>query len=88
MNDTLLTALQYFGAGAGLIAAAVVAANIGRRPTGWAFVLFCAGSLALVAWGFLKGESEGIAWQNVGLFAVNVFGVYRYLIYKGDPKPA
>jgi hypothetical protein len=36
MNETLLTALQYYGAGAALIAALVVSLDLGRRITGWA----------------------------------------------------
>ena len=31
VNDTLLTTLQYFGAGAALLAAAVVSLNLGAR---------------------------------------------------------
>ena len=54
--------------------------NVGTRPTGWAFVIFVTSSIALVAWGFLNDEGEGIGWQNVGLLAINLVGVYRYLI--------
>ncbi len=82
MNENILTALQYFGAAAGVVAALVVSLDLGRRPTGWAFVLFVASSIALIAWGFLKEDSEGIGWQNVVLLAINLIGVYRYLIRK------
>ncbi len=85
MNDTLLTALQYFGAGAALIAALVVSLDLGRRITGWAFVLFVTGSLALILWGLFQEDSEGIGWQNVGLLIINCIGVYRYLIRKTAP---
>lgn len=50
--------------------------------TGWGFVLFVTASVALVAWGFLQPDSVGIGVQNVVLFAINLFGVYRYLIRK------
>ena len=80
MNDTLLTALQYYGAGAALVAALVVSLNLGARVTGWAFVLFVTSSVALLAWGFLGEDAEGIGWQNVGLLVINAVGVYRYLI--------
>lgn len=80
MNDTLLTALQYFGAGAALVGAAVISLNLGTRVTGWAFVLFVVSSLALIAWGFMADEAEGIGWQNIGLLVINLVGVYRYLI--------
>ena len=82
MNDTLLDGLQYYGAGAALLAALIVSLDLGRRMTGWAFVLFVTSSIALILWGFLQPESEGIGWQNVGLLLINCNGVYRYLIRK------
>ena len=83
MSDTVLTALQYYGAGAALVAAFVVSLNISTRVNGWAFVLFVTSSIALVAWGFLKQDAEGIGWQNIGLLIINIVGVYRYLIAAG-----
>ncbi len=47
--------LQYYGAAAGVIAAALVSLDLGRRVTGWAMVLFVTSSIALIAWGFLGG---------------------------------
>lgn len=82
MSEGIVTALQYYGAGAGLIAALIVSLNLGTRPTGWGFVIFVTSSLSLIAWGFLGEDSEGIGWQNVGLLAINVVGVYRYLFTK------
>lgn len=86
MNDMMLDILQYFGAGASTIAALVVALDLGRRITGWAFVLFVASSISLIAWGFLQPDSEGIGWQNVALLLINLTGVYRYLIRKKAPE--
>jgi len=83
MNGTVLNILQYYGAAASTIAALVVALDLGRRITGWAFVLFVTSSIALIAWGFLNPDSEGIGWQNIALLAINAVGVYRYLIRKG-----
>ncbi|MBJ7437572.1 MAG: hypothetical protein JHD35_00910 [Sphingopyxis sp.] len=85
MNDTLLTALQYYGAGASTLAALIVSLNLGRRRTGWAFVIFVTSSIALIAWGFLQPDSEGIGWQNIALLIINAIGVYRYLILKDNP---
>ncbi len=82
MSDWALTSLQYYGAGASLLAALVVSLDLGRRITGWAFVLFVTSSAALMLWGFLQPESEGIGWQNIGLLIINCIGVYRYLIRK------
>ena len=85
MNDATLDALQYYGAGAATVAALLVALNLGRRITGWAFVLFVTSSAALIGWGFLQPDSEGIGWQNIALLAINATGVYRYLIRKKEP---
>jgi hypothetical protein len=85
MNDTLLTGLQYYGAGASTLAALVVSLNLGRRITGWAFVLFVTSSVALILWGFMAEDSEGIGWQNVALLVINFVGVWRYLISKHEP---
>lgn len=85
MNDTVLTALQWYGAAAGLVAALIVSLNLGTRPTGWGFVVFVTSSIALIAWGFLSDEAEGIGWQNIGLLAINIVGVYRYL-FTGTAK--
>ena len=65
MSETLLDILQYYGAGAATLAALLVSLNLGRRWTGWAFVIFVTSSLALIGWGFLQPDSEGIGWQNI-----------------------
>ena len=82
MSTTLLDILQYYGAAAGAFAALVVSLDVGRRPTGWAFVVFVTASIALISWGFLSEEAEGIGVQNVILLVINLIGVYRYLIRK------
>lgn len=85
MSRPLLDALQYYGAAAATLAALAVSLNLGRRWTGWAFVVFVTSSVALIAWGFLQPDSEGIGWQNVALLFINAIGVYRYLIAKQRP---
>ena len=87
MNETLLQGLQWYGSIAGAIAAFIVSLDLGRRWTGWAFVIFVTASIALIAWGFAAEEAKGIGTQNIILFAINLVGVYRYLIRK-KPAPA
>jgi hypothetical protein len=82
MSQGLVTALQWYGAAAGAIAALIVSLDLGRKPTGYGFVIFVTSSIALVLWGFLSEEGDGIGTQNVILFAINLVGVYRYLIRK------
>ncbi|KTE22065.1 hypothetical protein ATE67_05415 [Sphingopyxis sp. H050] len=85
MSETMLDVLQYYGAAASTLAALLVSLNLGERWTGWAFVIFVTSSLALIGWGFLQPDSEGIGWQNVALLCINLVGVYSHLIRK---KPA
>lgn len=80
MHQVVLQSLQYYGAAAGTVAALIVSLDLGRRWTGWGFVIFVTSSLALVAWGFLDDEAQGIGLQNVALFAINCVGVWRYLL--------
>jgi hypothetical protein len=82
VNQTVLTALQYYGAGAAALAALIVSLDLGRKWTGAGFVIFVTSSLALIGWGFLAENSEGIGVQNVILLVINCVGVYRYLISK------
>jgi hypothetical protein len=76
----LVDALQYYGAAAGAVAALIVSLDLGRKPTGYGFVIFVTSSIALILWGFLSTEGDGIGAQNVVLFVINLIGVYRYLI--------
>ena len=88
MSESLLDVLQWYGAAAGALAAFIVSLDLGRRPTGWAFVIFVTSSLALISWGFLSEKGEGIGTQNIILFVINVLGVYRDLIRKKPPHAA
>jgi len=82
----LTTALQWYGAAAGAIAALIVSLDLGRRWTGFGFVIFVTSSIALIGWGFLKPDAEGIGTQNIVLLVINLIGVYRYLIRKKAPE--
>ena len=85
MNQTLLDILQWYGAGAGAVAALIVALNLGAQKTGYGFCIFVSSSLALIAWGFLSEDGAGIGTQNIVLLIINGVGVYRYLyVHKED----
>ncbi len=75
-----LDLLEWYGAISAVVAALVVASNISTRISGWAFVLFVTSSAALIVWAFMSEDAEGIGWQNICLLAINLWGVYRYLI--------
>jgi hypothetical protein len=83
----MLDILEWYGAIAAVLAAGIVASNISDRVTGWAFVLFVSSSASLIAWGFLSDDANGIGWQNICLFVINGWGVYRYLLKDGEAQP-
>ena len=64
--------------GAGL----VLAARVRPRLIGWAFVVLTLGSLIWIGIGLLSGEYALMA-QNIVLTLINIFGIYRWLIWKG-----
>jgi hypothetical protein len=69
----------WFAPIATMLAACVTAANLGARVTGWGFVIFTFGSVAWTAYGHATGQPN-LLWQNLALTAVNLFGVWRWLI--------
>lgn len=73
--------LEWFGAAGAIIAAGLIAADIGRRATGWAFVLFMAVSIAWIASGVINSTWPLVV-QNALLLAVNGWGVWQYLLSK------
>jgi hypothetical protein len=81
MHDILINGLKWFASASGIIAAGMVAHDGGRKLTGWGFALFVASALAWIA-GSVLTHDWALGTQNVVLFAIDVFGVYRYLIRK------
>ncbi|QLC24587.1 hypothetical protein HFP57_05800 [Parasphingopyxis algicola] len=88
MNDTMLFVLQWYGAGAGAVAALIVSLNLGAQKTGFGFIIFVSSSLALIAWAFMGQQGLAIGIQNIVLLVINCIGVYRYLIAHEEPKEA
>ncbi|WP_267382143.1 MULTISPECIES: hypothetical protein [unclassified Sphingomonas] len=82
--DTLVVALKWFAAGTGIVAATIVACDIGKRNTGWGMVLFCLSAVAWIAGGVLTHD-WALGTQNVVLLGIDLIGVYRYLVTpRGD----
>jgi hypothetical protein len=80
----LIDILKWAASISGVAAALIVSLDLGRRITGWGFVLFVASSLCWIAGSFLS-DDEPLLSQNLALFAINLLGVYRYLIRKKAP---
>ncbi len=79
--ETLVAALKWIASISGIVAALMVSLDSGRRITGWGFVLFSGSALCWIA-GAALSRDGALGTQNVALFAIDLFGVYRYLIRK------
>lgn len=77
----LMDILKWFASISGIIAAFMVSLDNGRRVTGWGFALFVASSIAWIS-GAIMDDEFALLSQNVILFGINIFGVYRYLVRK------
>lgn len=81
MDELVTHSLKWFASGSGVIAALMVSLDSGRRVTGYGFVLFLGSSVAWISGAALTGD-WALGVQNIALFAINMLGVYRYLIRK------
>ena len=82
-----LDIIEWFAAICAAVAALLVSLDLGRRITGFAFILFVFSSIGFIAYGLLDPEPEGaIASLNFVLLLINLNGVYRYLIRKRPPE--
>ncbi len=75
MNGTL----EWIAAVGTMIAAGMIAADLGRKATGWGFVLFCAVAITWIVSGLTSGAMP-IAAMNAILLAINLWGVWQYLL--------
>ena len=73
--------LEWYATISGIIAALMIAVDYSRRVTGWGFVLFCTMNVAWIWFGMID-DTGGLTTQNAVLFAINLVGIYRYLIRK------
>lgn len=71
--------IEWFAAIGTIIAAGLVAADLGRRWTGWGFVLFVAVAVSWIVSGMINGAASLII-QNGALVIINAWGVWRYLL--------
>lgn len=81
--EDYVTAIRWFASISGMIAAAVVSLDWGRRDTGWAMVLFCLSALAWIT-GAVIAKDWALGTQNVVLLMIDMLGVYRYLVRDAD----
>lgn len=77
--------IEWFASITGMIAAAMIAYNYSVRVSGAGFVLFVFASIAWIISGMQAGTMP-LAVQNMVLLAINLFGVWRYLIVGKPPE--
>ena len=71
--------LEWFGAIGAILAAGMIAADISRKVTGFAFILFCAVSVAWIIAGW-RNDTTTLVVQNALLLVINAVGVWQYLL--------
>ena len=77
--------LEWIAAVGTMIAAGLIAADLGRKATGWGFVLFCAVAAIWIVSG-LTSDALPIAAMNAILLLINVWGVWQYLLSPKNRK--
>jgi hypothetical protein len=78
MHDTLTEIVKWVASISGIAAALMVSLDSGRCVSEWGFVIFVGSALAWIA-GAVLSRDWALGSQNLALFAIDVFGVYRYL---------
>ena len=76
---SLAEMVEWYATVSGVVAAIMLAGDFGRRVTGFGFVLFCTMNVAWIAFARMD-DTGGLMWQNIILFAVNLLGVWQYLL--------
>ena len=77
--------LEWIAAIGTMIAAGLVAADLGRKVTGFGFVLFCAVAITWVISG-VTSDALPIAAMNGVLLLINLWGVWQYLLSAKNRK--
>jgi uncharacterized membrane protein YphA (DoxX/SURF4 family) len=77
--------LEWIAAIGTMIAASLLAADLGRKVTGWGFVLFCAVAVTWIISG-LTSDAIPIAAMNGVLLLINIYGVWQYLLSPKNKK--
>ncbi len=74
--------LEWIAAIGTMLAAGLIAIDLGRKVTGFGFVLFCVVSITWIVAGVIN-DTMPIAVMNAILLLINGWGVWQYLL---NPK--
>ena len=77
--------VRWFASISGMVAALLVALDLGKRDTGWAMLLFCGSAVAWIA-GAVLMKDWALGTQNIVLLGIDAVGVYRYLVRSRDDE--
>lgn len=69
--------IEWAGSLTGVSAAILLALNI--PVSAWAYVFYLFSSILLMIWGY-REKAHGVAFQNLVFIAINILGIYRWLI--------
>jgi hypothetical protein len=69
--------LEWSGSLTGISAAILLALNI--PISAWAYLFYLLSSILLLLWS-LREQAHGLAFQNFVFIAINLLGIYRWLI--------
>lgn len=75
--------LLWFATLTGIIAAIIVASNLGRKIAGVELVIFTASSTVWIVAGFLE-DLPSLMVQNAVLTVIYALGIYRWFVMKGE----
>jgi len=77
LSKLSIKVLEWSGALLGVSAALLLALNV--PLSAWAYVLYLLSSLCLMVWAYWQ-KAYGLVFQNLVFVAINVLGIYRWLI--------
>ena len=77
--------LEWYAAISGMIAAAMIAGDFGRRVSGLGFLLFVTASIAWIIAG-LQAGTRPLAVQNGILLLINIYGGWQYWLSPKNRK--
>jgi hypothetical protein len=77
--------LEWYAALSGIVAAAMVAGDFGRRVTGLGFLIFVTASIAWI-WAAMLAGTTPLAFQNGLLLLINIYGVWQYWLSPKNKK--
>jgi hypothetical protein len=73
--------LRWVASAGTMVAGLVLAARVRPQWIGWAFVVLSLTAFIWIVIGYLRAEYALMA-QNIATAGINLFGIYRWLIWK------